>query len=310
MEKQEPFWKFQLVPDIFVDYYEIANQSPGRKVTTQPNLGLIDQLYGDSDALPQWQEQDQKPWERFVAYVNRLNARSPKHVSYKVLYLTRHGQGVHNDYESKVGRDNWNDYWARLDGDGSIYWVDAWLTATGIQQARELGQFWRDVAPEQKIPLPETVYTSPLARCLHTTKLMFSPAFAKEGERLAPLVKEGLRERLTDHTCDKRSSLSWINRYYPSFLIENGFSEEDRLWSPFLSESIKEHVARKQRVLENLYERDPNQIISLTVHSYAIGAILRACGAEEEFIVREGSTIALLVRGERPPLRRYEAMYY
>ncbi|PYI01124.1 putative phosphoglycerate mutase [Aspergillus sclerotiicarbonarius CBS 121057] len=310
MEKQEPFWKFQLVPDIFVDYYEVASQSPGWKVATQPNLGLIDQLYGESDALTQWQEQDKKAWERFAAYVNRLNARSPKHVSYKVLYLTRHGHGVHNEYKSKVGKEAWDDYWARLEGDGSVYWVDAWLTATGMQQARDLGQFWTDVAPAQKIPLPETVYTSPLARCLHTTKLMFSRAFAKQGRRLAPLVKEGLRERLTDHTCDKRSSVSWINRYYPSFLIEDGFSEEDQLWSPFLSETTEEHVVRKQGVLENIFERDPNPIIALTIHAHAIGAILRACGAEKEFHVQEGSTIALLVRGERPPLRRHEAMYY
>ncbi|OOF90231.1 hypothetical protein ASPCADRAFT_157182 [Aspergillus carbonarius ITEM 5010] len=309
MEKQEPFWNFRLVPDIFVDYNEIANRIPGLRVGTQPNLGLIDQIYGETDAFTQWRERDKTPWERFTAYVHRLNARSPKNVSYKVLYLTRHGHGVHNEYMDKVGEGNWDDYWGRLDGDGVTYWVDAQLTATGIQQACELARFWETVALEQKIPLPEMIYTSPLARCLHTTELMFFDAFQKTGRRFAPLVKEGLRERLTDHTCDKRGTLTWINQAYPGFLIEDGFSEEDRLWSPFLSETTEEHVARKQRVLEEIFQRDPNNIIALTVHAYAIGAILRACGAEE-FVVREGSTIALLVRGERPPLGRYDVMYY
>ncbi|PWY70320.1 phosphoglycerate mutase family protein [Aspergillus sclerotioniger CBS 115572] len=310
MEKQEPFWKFQLVPDIFVDYNEIANRIPGLKVGTQPNLGIVDQIYGDTDAFTEWLEQDKTPWERLTSYVRRLNVRSPKNVSYKILYLTRHGHGVHNEYRDKVGKGNWDDYWARLDGDGTTYWVDAQLTDTGIQQARELGKFWTTVALEQKIPLPETIYTSPLQRCLHTTKIMFSTALKDSGRRIAPMVKEGLRERLTGHTCDKRSTLTQINQLYPRYLVEDGFPEEDRLWSPFTFETTEQHVARKQQVLEDIFSRDPNEVIALTIHAYAIGAIVRACGGEEGFIVREGSTIALLVRGERPPLGRYEAMYY
>lgn len=55
---------------------------------------------------------------------------------------------------------------------------------------------------------------------------------------------------------------------------------------------------RKQTVLEDIFSNDYSQFISLTIHSYALSAILRACGSEE-FRIAEGSAIALVVRGEK-----------
>ncbi|OGM51024.1 hypothetical protein ABOM_000256 [Aspergillus bombycis] len=293
-------YKFKLIPEFFVNYHEIARQSPGSKVTTQPSLGLIDQPYS-TPTNTQPDAEPKKPWERFAEYINQLNAESPDSVTYKVIYLTRHGLGIHNAFEAKVGREAWNNYWSHLDGDGTISWVDAKLTEAGIQQAEALSQFWTDAVTMEKVPLPEALYTSPLARCLETTRLVFSQPMEQSGEQFQPVVKELLRERLTDHTCDKRSTRTWIAGHHPSYLIEPGFSEEDLLWSPDRWESVEEHVARKQKVLEELFAEDSSSFISLTVHSYAISAILRACG-HEEFRVREGSTIALLVRGDRVEL--------
>ncbi|GAB1199508.1 hypothetical protein APSETT444_008858 [Aspergillus pseudonomiae] len=290
-------YKFKLMPEFFVNYHEIARQSPDSKVTTQPSLGLIDQPYS-APSNTQPDAEPKKPWERFTAHINQLNAESPDSVTYKIIYLTRHGLGIHNVFEAKVGREAWNNYWSHLDGDGTVSWIDAKLTEAGIQQAEALSQFWTDAVTTEKVPLPESLYTSPLARCLETTRLVFSQPMEQSGEPFQPVVKELLRERLTDHTCDKRSTRTWIEGHYPSYLIESGFSEEDLLWSPDRWESVEEHVARKQKVLEELFAQDSSSFISLTVHSYAISAILRACGYEE-FRVREGSTIALLVRGDR-----------
>ncbi|GMF66967.1 unnamed protein product [Aspergillus oryzae] len=100
-------YKFKLLPEFFVNYHEIARQSPNSKVTTQPSLGLIDQPYSETTNT-QPDAEPKKPWERFAAYIRELNTENPDRVTYKVLYLTRHGLGVHNVFEAKVGKEAWN----------------------------------------------------------------------------------------------------------------------------------------------------------------------------------------------------------
>ncbi|WYZ37130.1 hypothetical protein EsH8_II_000636 [Colletotrichum jinshuiense] len=286
-------YKFTIIPEYFVDYYKIADDSPGGKATTQPSLGLLDKKFGDAA-----DDVDAKPWERFTTYVNRLNAESSDGVEYKVLYLTRHGLGFHNVQAAKVGTAEWDRYWSHLDGDGVVTWLDAALVDVGIRQAEELGRFWAEATTNKKIPFPESFYTSPLRRCLETSRLVFGELVKQRGKEFRPLIKEGLRERMTDHTCDKRSSKTWIKGAYPSYIFESDFTEEDQLWKADRFETTEEHVARKQIVLEEIFSTDPSQFISLTAHSYAISAILNV-GGQEEFRVREGSTIAVLVRGDK-----------
>jgi hypothetical protein len=74
--------------------------------TTLPGLGLIDRTY-ETD-VDKNSKDDQKLWKRFRDYVNYLNDQSATTTTYKVLYLTRHGLGFHNSFESEVGRDAWN----------------------------------------------------------------------------------------------------------------------------------------------------------------------------------------------------------
>ncbi|OHF02361.1 phosphoglycerate mutase [Colletotrichum orchidophilum] len=288
--------KFTILPEYFVDYYKAADESTNGKATTQPNLGLLNREFGDAAAVAG----EAKPWERFAAHVNRLNAESPDGVDYKVLYLTRHGLGFHNVQAAKVGTAEWDRYWSHLDGDGVVTWLDAELVDTGIQQAKDLGTFWAHATTVEGVPFPASFYTSPLRRCLETSRLAFGSLVEARGQQqeFRPLVKEGLRERMTDHTCDKRGPRSWIGRAYPRYIIEPGFTEEDQLWKADRFETTEEHVARKQQVLDEIFSTDPAQFVSLTVHSYAISAILKV-GGQEEFRVREGSSIALLVRGDR-----------
>ncbi|OLN86611.1 putative phosphoglycerate mutase-like protein 1 [Colletotrichum chlorophyti] len=287
-------YKFTILPEYFVDYYQVADQSPGGKATTRPGLGLLDKPYSADVA----DDKGALPWERFTAQVNRLNAQSPEGVEYKVLYLTRHGLGFHNVQAAKVGTAEWDRYWSHLEGDGVVTWLDAELVDTGIRQAEDLNAFWSEATAVQKVPFPESFYTSPLRRCLKTCKLAFGDLVEKRGQKFRPVIKEGLRERMTDHTCDKRSSRTWIQSAYPEYVVEPGFTENDQLWKADRFESTEEHLARKQLVLEEIFSTDSNQFVSLTVHSYAIAAIL-GVGGQAEFRVREGSTIAILMRGDR-----------
>jgi broad specificity phosphatase PhoE len=178
--------------------------------------------------------------------------------------------------------------------------VDARLTGDGIRLARHLGAFWVDWADTVGVPLPETLYTSPLARCLETTKLVYTPVMAHHGRALRPVVKELLRERLTDYTCDKRSSRSWIAENYPEYVLDQDFEMDDPLWRHDRYETDQEHVARKRRLLEDIFANDTSTVVSLTTHSYAISAILELIGAPH-FRVSEGAIIPLLVRAEAVP---------
>lgn len=189
-------------------------------------------------------------------------------------------------------------YWSLLDGDEHSTWFDAFLTDDGIQQARDLSTFWMGAVDGDGVPLPQKIYTSPLARCLQTSFHGFSTLMESHGKGFHPTVKEKLRERFTVHTCDKRRKRSWIGENYPGYPLEDGFAEDDPFGARDYPEEDEEHMARKQAGLEEIFSTDANEFIALTVHSYAIWSILMACNAEP-FRVREGSSIAILVRGER-----------
>lgn len=67
---------------------------------------MINRTYEtDSDYDPH----GRKPqWQRFEHYVKVLNAKAPKNVEYKVLYMGRHGEGYHNVAESYYGTPAWD----------------------------------------------------------------------------------------------------------------------------------------------------------------------------------------------------------
>lgn len=70
------------------------------------NFGLMNSAFaGDVYFDPRCEKTQ---WQRFENEVKRLNEASPPDVQYKVLYIARHGQGVHNVAERKHTRSAWN----------------------------------------------------------------------------------------------------------------------------------------------------------------------------------------------------------
>lgn len=96
-------WKFQAEPGCFADLAALAAQCPNEKLTTQPRLALLPREY-PSDGQGAGAATD---WQRFAAHVGALNREAPDNVSYKVLYLTRHGYGYHNKKHAEVGTEAW-----------------------------------------------------------------------------------------------------------------------------------------------------------------------------------------------------------
>lgn len=181
-------------------------------------------------------------------------------------------------------------------------WFDSFLAPEGEQQARDLSTFWTELTTKHGAPLPQTVYVSPMARCLKTCQLVYGPLFPND---FHPIVKEDLRERWTLHTCDKRRPRSWIEENWVSqgYEIEDGFAEADALGSTAEAETDEEHRVRKQRALEDIWEREQGKdVIALVMHSIALRVILEVCGANV-YRVREGTSVGLLVKGEKVPLQ-------
>lgn len=189
-------------------------------------------------------------------------------------------------------------YWSLLDGDDKTTWFDAFLTPEGIEQAKDLNSKWNTFIDVDGAPLPQSLYSSPMARCLQTSTYVFKPLMTAHNLPFHPTIKEKLRERWTMHTCDKRRTKSWIQENWPDFPIEDGFEEVDQLGQQKAEETDAEHNARKHLALEDLFEHDNNEVISWTIHSYAMRAVIEACGAEA-FNVREATSIAVLVKGEK-----------
>ena len=199
------------------------------------NLGLLNRTY-PSDALSANASTTQ--WQRLYSYMNYLQAQTPSNVAYKLLFAGRHGEGAHNVAEAFYGTEAWDCYWSLRDGNETSTWADAKLTPTGIAQAGVAHDFWaRALKPEIGGLAPQSYYVSPLARCLQTAEKTFDGLDVPADRPFRPTVKELLRETLGVHTCDRRSSRSWIAENYPAWGIEKGFAEEDPLWEADVRES-------------------------------------------------------------------------
>jgi len=188
--------------------------------------------------------------------------------------MGRHGEGYHNAAETYYGTPAWNCYWSEKDGNGTSVWADAHIDAAGIAQAQIAADFWASRITLQKIPLPESYYTSPLTRCLETANVTFSTLDLPRDRPFVPVVKELFRESISGHTCDRRSNRTYIRENFPGYVIEEGFSEEDLLWKPLLGEVPLDQELRSKKVLDEVFQSDPHTWISITSHSGEIGSIL------------------------------------
>ncbi|KAK5153777.1 hypothetical protein LTR04_006166 [Oleoguttula sp. CCFEE 6159] len=257
------------------------------------NFGLINRAYDTDTSFDVSRQKTQ--WQRFERYVSDLNFESPKNTQYKILFMGRHGEGYHNVAERYYGTAEWDRYWSKLEGNGTVTWADAHLTDIGIEQAKTANAFWKRGIREWGIPVPEKYYTSPLDRCLATAQYTFEGLELPADRPFVPEVKELLREVIGVHTCDRRSSRTYIESHYPAYKIEDGLTEDDELYSPTHREITEEQVTRLRELLNDVFTHDKNTWISFTSHSGAIAALLEALG-HRKFRLPTGGVIPVLVK--------------
>ncbi|KAK3080953.1 hypothetical protein LTS18_011608 [Coniosporium uncinatum] len=89
-----------------------------------------------------------------------------------VNYTTVTGYFLQNDPATNTTGFDYC-YWSELNGNGTVRWDDADLTAGGIEQALIAKRFWASRIFEEKMQVPQSYYTSPLSRCTRTANLTF-----------------------------------------------------------------------------------------------------------------------------------------
>ena len=60
------------------------------------------------------------------------------------------------------------------------------------------------------------------------------------------------------HLCDKRGSRAYLETAFPWYEFEEGFADEDELWTSDEMETPPQQAARVRRALDRLFSQDSN----------------------------------------------------
>lgn len=148
------------------------------------------------------------------------------------------------------------------------------------------------------MPYPEAYYSSPLSRCTITANVTFANLTLPPTHPFTPTIKESLREGISIHTCDRRSSRAYIHDLLPAFDFEDGFTERDELWRGTEGETGEHQLARSKGALDDLFTADDDAVwVSISSHSGEIGRLLETLG-HRAFRLSTGQIIPVLVKAE------------
>ncbi|KAG9317783.1 histidine phosphatase superfamily [Chiua virens] len=184
--------------------------------------------------------------------------------------------------------------WVRLNGDGELVWgPDPELNELGVEQARDVNRAWR-AELNYNIPLPEKLYTSPLSRAIKTNQISFENLLSPD---LKTTIVEIVREKTGVSTFNRRRKKSEIERDFPDYPFEQGFTEEDECWDPDTRETPEELDARAKKVLDMVFD-DDGQFISITTHHGFIEAFLRVCN-HRPWKLPTGGVMPIVLKAEQ-----------
>ncbi|KAJ7695584.1 phosphoglycerate mutase [Mycena olivaceomarginata] len=213
-----------------------------------PRLGLID----DSPDR----------WSSLRARIAQLNTTGEKDhsVQTSVLHSTRPGDS----------------YWSLIDGDEELIWgCDPGLTDAGKAHAAMIRDAWT-AEIQAGLPIPESLYCSPLRRALETHDIIF-------GSLVPPDQRTTLIDRCRrlcgGHTCDRRRSRTEILSAFPSSAVEADFTEDEELWQRDGIET-SEDVSEQARIVLDRIFRDPATCVLPTGGIYSV--LIKAVAAVSE----------------------------
>jgi len=184
--------------------------------------------------------------------LSRLPDVAEAAVPHKVLHVTRHAQGQHNEAMLKSG--NPNEY-------KNEAWADSRLTELGKAQAKAL-------RPSLEGVLVDVVLVSCLSRTIQTAELAFPPG--------PPTVcLDVLRERIGTHPCDRRRTKAELAADFPKVDFSDLASEADDKWTPE-REPWEGVVARAEALCGLLRARKEESIALVTHNDFLQGLLLKS----------------------------------
>lgn len=240
-------------------------------------------------------DSQKKYWTTFQQKIKRMNKKSDKDITYKVLFLGRHAEGYHNLGLAYYGEEEWDRKWGRLTGNSTITWgPDAKLTPNGIEQAKGVNAVWmNEMQNGGGIPLPTALFVSPLRRALFT----FNMSFTGVVDCPSPLIIENLRDAYGLRTSDWRHNKTWIHEHFPRFEFEEGFTENDELWKKEEREPTEHVQERVKGVLDQIFTLS-DTYLALVAHDKVISATFNLTG-HPDYNLPTGGVIPLVIKVTR-----------
>ncbi|KAG5362416.1 putative phosphoglycerate mutase PMU1 [Yarrowia sp. C11] len=261
-----------------------------------------------------------RSWSRLRKEVEELQ-KTHGADNVKVLFLARHGQGVHNLVMAHYGREWWEKEGMNAQySNGEYTWgPDPELTELGVEQARDAHKAWKaQLESFDPVPMPQAFYVSPFSRACDTLAItwgfdtkMIKP---KETERLYQIHRESgegdtevhihplLRETIGFNTCDRLRPIEYTLDRYPKYSLTKHHPApepgEDNVWTVEHRETNEEMQARLTGFLENLFETDPATYVSITCHAGVIRNMLAVLGHRKWFLQTGGMVPVVVVREE------------
>lgn len=200
----------------------------------------------------------------------------------KFIYAMRHGNARHNAMSDTFTKPITWRFTAKLRAN-----FDPELTVKGIQDAQRSGQILSDLTQFEGAPLPVTVYTSPLRRCIQTA--MYTIAQLRPSGPIKLHIKEGLREWKGyehNHTSDRRGTTPAILALVAQLSAELGLVVYPKLdWAldqpdeADMRETYVDVDRRVRGVLNDIFT-DPTsgRCVLLVLHNRSNKSLLRVLG--------------------------------
>lgn len=218
---------------------------------------------------------------------NRINmALNSSTLPQKFIYTVRHGNSRHNALSNTFTKPiSWR-FTAKLRAN-----FDPDLTTKGVQDARHSGRILDNLSRVENAPLPITVYTSPLRRCIQTAMHVIAQLHTRVPVVLH--IKEGLREWKGyehNHQSDRRHTTASILALVAQLNAELGLRVRPVVdWVLGLEDEAnmrETYVDVDRRVRSVLHEifADPSAgaCVLLVLHNRSNKSVLRVLGHTQD----------------------------
>ena len=173
----------------------------------------------------------------------------------RVLWI-RHGEGIHNAAEKRVGKE----LWEAVESKKPIYF-DPDLNDVGKEQSKKLAIALHPHLSSKGLEV-DLIIVSPLIRAIRTAEI----AFGSIWETTPVIAVELARERHGKNVCDSRRTVQELKTMFPKVDFDRFMVDDKDVWHTEVRETpeqVRERVKKFMRWLMDL----PHLTVAVVGHS-------------------------------------------